>query len=91
MPKRKIDCMGSEKKRAPRNRTLNLSAEECADLSVGFLRPEKPCQTADIVDRIICGDLMQIIDWLPEGFVDLLILDPPYNLDKNFHGFKFSL
>ena len=27
---------------------------------------------------------------LPEGFADLLIVDPPYNLDKNFHGQKFK-
>ena len=27
---------------------------------------------------------------MPDGFVDLLILDPPYNLDKDFHGSKFK-
>ena len=27
---------------------------------------------------------------LPGEFADLLILDPPYNLAKNFHGLKFS-
>jgi site-specific DNA-methyltransferase (adenine-specific) len=30
------------------------------------------------------------LDSLPPEFVDLLIIDPPYNLDKNFHGIKFS-
>lgn len=28
---------------------------------------------------------MDVIRWLPNGFVDLLILDPPYNLTKRFN------
>lgn len=28
--------------------------------------------------------------FLPKGFIDLLIADPPYNLDKNFNGRKFK-
>jgi site-specific DNA-methyltransferase (adenine-specific) len=27
---------------------------------------------------------------LPHGFADLLVLDPPYNLTKDFHGVKFA-
>jgi site-specific DNA-methyltransferase (adenine-specific) len=30
------------------------------------------------------------LDLLPHEFADLLIIDPPYNLDKNFNGLKFS-
>ncbi|GAB4323603.1 MAG: adenine-specific DNA-methyltransferase [Leptolyngbyaceae cyanobacterium] len=33
---------------------------------------------------------MQWAHHLPAGFVDLLFLDPPYNLTKDFHGQKFS-
>jgi site-specific DNA-methyltransferase (adenine-specific) len=33
---------------------------------------------------------MNILDWLPVEFVDLLIIDPPYNLSKNFNGLQFS-
>jgi site-specific DNA-methyltransferase (adenine-specific) len=29
-------------------------------------------------------DLFTILDWLPESFVDLLFIDPPYNLTKSF-------
>ncbi|MDR1290386.1 MAG: site-specific DNA-methyltransferase, partial [Planctomycetaceae bacterium] len=35
------------------------------------------------------GDLFEVLDLLPLGFVDLMIIDPPYNLAKDFHGFKF--
>jgi site-specific DNA-methyltransferase (adenine-specific) len=41
-----------------------------------------------------CGtmhaDCLAIAGSLPKGFVDLLVLDPPYNLSKNFHGVKFA-
>ena len=43
-----------------------------------------------ICNKTICGDLFDCLDLLPEEFVDLLIIDPPYNLDKNFNGFKFT-
>jgi len=33
---------------------------------------------------------MEIAKLLPESFVDLLILDPPYNLTKTFNGLKFN-
>jgi site-specific DNA-methyltransferase (adenine-specific) len=42
-----------------------------------------------IINKTICDDVMNVLDWFPVGFVDLLIIDPPYNLDKNFNGFRF--
>ena len=38
----------------------------------------------------MCADLFTVIKKLPEKFADLLIIDPPYNLAKDFNGFKFS-
>lgn len=78
------------RKRAPRNRTLTLSAADYTEAAAALLRPAEKMQRFDLENRIICGDLMQVVDYLPDGFVDLLILDPPYNLDKNFHGLKFN-
>ncbi|NJN48820.1 MAG: site-specific DNA-methyltransferase [Alkalinema sp. RL_2_19] len=39
---------------------------------------------------IIHGDMQTIVPQLPVAFVDLLILDPPYNLTKNFNGYTFN-
>jgi site-specific DNA-methyltransferase (adenine-specific) len=82
------------KKRAPRNRTLTLSVRErklykaelfYPDFSNGVaLKPEQLC------DKILCCDVFDILEKLPPAFADLLIIDPPYNLAKNFHGLKFS-
>ncbi len=38
----------------------------------------------------IQGNCLDIIQHLPLGSVDLLILDPPYNLTKDFNGLKFA-
>jgi site-specific DNA-methyltransferase (adenine-specific) len=80
-----------EKERAPRNRTLTISEKERAILSKRLFYPDKnKLSISQIINKTICGDLFPILDLLPTEFIDLLIIDPPYNLDKNFHGFKFS-
>lgn len=75
---------GSDKPRAPRNRTLALSASEQAALSRQLLRSPLPAGVAALTDRIVCGDFIELLPQLPKVFVDLLILDPPYNLTKRF-------
>jgi site-specific DNA-methyltransferase (adenine-specific) len=77
-------------KRAPRNRTLTLSDEDRAMYRQELLTPDKPMVLDDFRNRVICGDLQKIVEFLPDGFVDLLILDPPYNLSKDFNGLKFA-
>jgi site-specific DNA-methyltransferase (adenine-specific) len=80
-----------EKKRAPRNRTLRVLENERDFLKKKLFFPHKEkMSVSQITNKTICGDLFEIIDLLPIEFVDLLVIDPPYNLDKNFHGFKFS-
>jgi len=39
-----------------------------------------------LTGRIVNQDFRAACPFLPLGFVDLLILDPPYNLTKNFNG-----
>ena len=76
--------------KAPRNRTLTLSQEE-ADLLQPRLLTEKDLELRpEIVDKTIHGDLLRILPLLPDQFADLIIIDPPYNLTKDFHGKKFN-
>ena len=77
-------------RRAPRNRTLTLSPETCAELEKTLLVPTGRLDAAEAADRLILGDVRKVAPLLPERFADLLILDPPYNLDKDFNGRKFS-
>ena len=42
------------------------------------------------INVTINGDFFETIKKLPEKSVDLLIVDPPYDMNKNFHGNKFK-
>ena len=79
------------KERAPRNRTITVSENEHIFLKNRLFYPNsEKMPIAKITNKTICADLFSILDLLPSRFADLLIIDPPYNLDKNFNGFKFS-
>ena len=77
------------KKRAPRNRTLTCTEAEFVSLSTDLLRLTEPVGPESLADRIVHQDLDHALPFLPIGFVDLLILDPPYNLTKNYNGHVF--
>ena len=75
--------------RAPRNRTLTCSEDEAGALSKSIMRLQSKVTQRDIERRVIGGDIFDVANFLPTSFVDLLILDPPYNLSKNFNGNAF--
>jgi site-specific DNA-methyltransferase (adenine-specific) len=51
-----------------------------------LLRLNEPVSLSVITNSVINQDLTKALPFLPSGIVDLLILDPPYNLSKNFNG-----
>lgn len=77
------------KTRAPRNRTLTCTHEDLSRLSSSLLHLSESATTPQVRDRIINQDFAKACSLLPRAFVDLLILDPPYNLTKNFNGHLF--
>lgn len=78
----------SAKNRAPRNRTLEVLEAEVVALRQKLLTVEE-LKFASILGRTVLGDCFQAFDALPRAMVDLLILDPPYNLNKKFGGSTF--
>jgi site-specific DNA-methyltransferase (adenine-specific) len=76
--------------KAPRNRTLTLSQEEADLLQPRLLTETDLKSRPEIIDKTIHGNLLRILGLLPDQFADLIIIDPPYNLTKDFHGTKFS-
>lgn len=80
------------KQRAERNRTLTISNAEREILSQNLLRlrQSEPLNLQQVINKTICCDLNDVIDQLPKKSIDLLIIDPPYNLNKDFHGFTFK-
>ena len=79
-----------EKKRAGRNRTLCLSDADRSQLLPTLLRDVPAARLAEPPSGTIYGDFRQWVGALPLMQVDLLFLDPPYNLNKSFNGNKFS-
>ena len=85
-----------EKKRAERNRTITLSEEEKKELRKriicgGFDTPaSQALNHRNFLDKTINADLLTVLPLLPDSFADLIIIDPPYNLRKNFNGNVFT-
>ena len=75
--------------KAKRNKTIDLSVEEGKYYLDRCIRDPRGLTVPDILDKTFCGDSFSILPQLPENFADLLIVDPPYNLAKDFHGNKF--
>lgn len=76
------------KQRAPRNRTLTVTDDEIPSLR------ELICTVEDVKiefrdNCIINANLFDCIDSVPDESFDLIIVDPPYNLDKSFSGARF--
>ena len=65
--------------KAPNNRTIQVQEQEKEILM-------------QMVDgkSIIHGDTLSVLSNLPNGFANLIIVDPPYNLAKDFGGKKFT-
>ncbi len=77
------------KKKAPRNRTIYLTNEEKEHYSKRVLKADSLNDYADI-DNIINGNIYNSCKFIPPESVDLLFLDPPYNLSKQFHNNNFN-
>lgn len=77
-------------KQSSRNKTLSCTREEIACFSQNILQVQTSVSQQDIENRLILGDIFEVVRYLPFGCVDLLILDPPYNLSKNFNGTLFK-
>lgn len=78
------------KEKAKRNKTIDFSIEEGQHYLDKCITVNSPASLEQIIDRTIIGDCYEVMPLLPHGFVDLLIADPPYNLDKDFNGKKFK-
>lgn len=75
--------------RALRNRTLSLSRDDISRLRPRLWIVERPALVSECIGRTILGDSTEVLPLLPPSSVDLLIADPPYNLNKTYDGSKF--
>lgn len=78
------------KNKAPRNKTIELTPKEIGQYAKKTIKLSAPADLAQVLNKTICQDAFKALDFLPEKSVDLLIVDPPYNLTKNFAGTIFK-
>ena len=72
-----------------RNKTIDLTVEQGREYLERCVTVDGPRTLEQVLDRTIVGDALAVLPLLPPKRVDLLIVDPPYNLDKDFHGGLF--
>lgn len=78
-----------DSQRAPRNKTICVSDDERPKLMECVATLDVFAdEAAD--DQIVNADIMECLDKIPDGYFNLIIIDPPYNLPKNFHGNRFN-
>ncbi len=82
------------KQRAPRNRTIILSDNEREKYKKRLIkidnRINKPLPVAYLLNKTIQQDVFEVLDHLPDKFIDLVFVDPPYNLNKTFNLTTFK-
>lgn len=76
--------------KAPRNKTIIITPEEEKRYSKHLLTPAEKVSIETIENKILHADIFAILDFLPPQFVDLLFVDPPYNLTKNYNDTVFK-
>jgi site-specific DNA-methyltransferase (adenine-specific) len=80
--------MSKEKK--DYNRTLRIEDQEIESLKSRLKKIDSEQSLEDVINTTICQSLEDVIPFLPEQCVDLLFIDPPYNLAKNYGKTRFN-
>ncbi len=75
-------------KKSTRNKTIDFPIEKAGEYLKSCIKSHD--FDGKTLNVTINGDFFEIIEKIPNGTIDLLIVDPPYDLNKNFHGNKFK-
>lgn len=76
--------------RAKNNRTLIITDEDRITYSKDIIKQDDLGKLQSFVDTTINADIYETLKYLPDNFANLIIIDPPYNISKNFNGLKFN-
>ena len=77
--------------KSQRNKTIDFTLESDEGKKYSALvTATDDIASDDALDKIFGGDFFSVAERLPHGIADLLIVDPPYNLSKDYHGESFN-
>lgn len=71
-----------------KNKTIDFDLSQGEKYLKNCLTLENMTECAENVT--IIGDTFSVLTKIKDNSIDLLIVDPPYNLNKDFHGEKFK-
>lgn len=78
------------KEKSARNKTIGLDGGQYAEFAARCVQFHSGMTASEIENKTIAGDSLAIMECFPKEFVDLAIVDPPYNLSKKYGEKKFS-
>lgn len=78
------------KKSAGLNRSLRLTEAELIKYSSQLIKLSESQKLKSVTNKIINQDILDAVKYLPEKFIDLLFIDPPYNITKKFNRVAFK-
>lgn len=73
-----------------RNKTIDISVKEGKKYLNNCIKIKEKATIENIENKTIIGDTFKVLKLMPQNFVDLMIIDPPYNLEKDFGGYVFK-
>ncbi len=78
------------RERAGRNRTIALSDSEVERFKKKLVTLHQKAVFGEIVNKTIFQNAFDALEYLPDRFIDLVFVDPPYNLNKKFNSTSFQ-
>lgn len=76
--------------RSKRNKTIDFSLDEADPQLLQQIVQDSTNDLNHLRNKIINGDSFQILSQLAPHQVDLALIDPPYNLNKQYDGLNFK-
>ena len=76
--------------KSPRNKTLELSESEIQKNLEKCDSLKSEATISQITNRVINQEMLEALKYLPSDSIDLLLVDPPYNLTKQYGENKFA-
>lgn len=73
-----------------KNKTINTSVEDGQEYLSRCIEVNTSVELDSVLDKTIHGDTFLVCPHLPRESIDLIIVDPPYNLSKKYGDTQFS-
>lgn len=84
--------MSFVKAKSKRNKTIDFTLDDSpAGVLESIIGDSTDLSRLDnIINQTINGDSFKVMQEMPDEFVDLALIDPPYNLNKKYDGMNFK-